>query len=185
MPEYIWSCLACRAKNFPDHEHCAVCNCPAYATSRQIQSHRTFPDAIIESSTAIKRPIGVWLFIALFVFNGLSSLWVAISLFGNEAQFDEIEFVLMLIDAGASFIIFWLLYRLSRSVIQAAWVYFVFATCNLIAPFLFDSGFRNLFVGEDSWLYIAAIFFTFFIFSSVWIVFLFYLYRLNRQGKLH
>jgi hypothetical protein len=40
MPTYVWSCAACGNPNAPAASRCAVCDCPAIATSGQIAQYR-------------------------------------------------------------------------------------------------------------------------------------------------
>ena len=40
MPSYPWSCLSCGSSNASHAEACCLCNCPACATSKQVDSSR-------------------------------------------------------------------------------------------------------------------------------------------------
>lgn len=131
-----------------------------------------------------ERTIVTWLFIALLLLGSVFSLWSALSFFRGGDTFDGLDFAWTVIDAGAGFTIAWLLYRLSPSVIRASWMYMAFVGMTMLVPFLFDPDLQAIFVDVDWWVQVLVLFFMFFILSVSWGIFMWYLYRLKKQGRL-
>lgn len=159
------------------------CGCPAYATVREIHVRRSMHVGIpIRPNVPDERTLVTWLFIVLLVLVGMYSLWSAIGFFRCGSDFDGLYFASTLIDSGASFTIAWLLYKLSHSVIRACWIHIAFMVITF-TPILFDSDFQNIFIGMAFWVHAGALFLMLTILSAGWLVFIWYMYHVKRQGR--
>jgi hypothetical protein len=101
MPQYAWTCHVCGSANNESHEHCASCDCPAFAAGKEILARKEARESGLPVPGSNKKFSVVVASVFLFV--------VSVALFymfgwyiagrGAESDFGFIAFIVSLLLA--------------------------------------------------------------------------------------